>query len=81
MIRGADGIDRTIKEATVKRHHFDSHHQLRRHFADIMSACDPARRLKTLNFLTPCEQICRIRTSEPVQFTIAPIHQMPVRYT
>ncbi len=72
-------LNRTIKEATVKRYHYDSHDQLRAHLANVMSTYAIARRLKTLNGLTPCEKICRIRTSEPDRFTIAPIHQMPER--
>ena len=40
-----------------------------------------ARRLKTLNGLTPYEYICKIRTSEPHRFILNPIHQMPGRNT
>ncbi|KID12324.1 hypothetical protein P279_29050 [Rhodobacteraceae bacterium PD-2] len=36
-----------------------------------------ARRLKTLNGLTPYEYICNIWTSEPDRFILNPIHQMP----
>ena len=31
-------MNRTIKEATVKRFHYDSHDQLRTHIADFMAA-------------------------------------------
>ena len=41
-------MNRTIKEATVKRYHFDSHDQLRGHIGDIVSAYNFARRLKSL---------------------------------
>jgi hypothetical protein len=34
--------------ATVKRHHYDDHDQLRRHLADFVNAYNFARRLKTL---------------------------------
>ncbi len=47
------GIDRTSKEATVKRFHYESYEQLRTHLADFMVACNFARRLKTLSGLTP----------------------------
>jgi IS30 family transposase len=40
-------MNRTIKEATVKRFHYDSHDQLRTHLADFMAAYNFARRLKT----------------------------------
>lgn len=63
--------------ATVKRYHYDSHEQLRTHLADFMAAYNFARRLKTLNGLTPYEYICKIWTSEPDRFILNPIHQMP----
>jgi len=68
-------MNRTIKEATVKRYHYEGHDQLRRHLHDFIDAYNFARRLKTLNGLTPYEYICKCWTSEPVRFTIAPIHQ------
>lgn len=46
-------MHRTIKEATVKRFHCDSHKQLRTHLADFMAAYNFARPLKTLSSLTP----------------------------
>ena len=61
----------------VKRFHYDSHEQLRTHFADFMAAYNFARRLKTLSGLTPYEYICKIWTSEPDRFILNPIHQMP----
>ena len=70
-------MNRTIKEATVKRFHYDSHDQLRTHLADFMAAYNFARRLKTLNGLTPYEYICKIWTSEPDRFIPNPLHQMP----
>ncbi|WP_159089350.1 integrase core domain-containing protein, partial [Tateyamaria sp. Alg231-49] len=70
-------MNRTIKDATVKRYHYDSHDQLRTHLVDFMDAYNFARRLKTLNGLTPYEYICKIWTSEPDRFILNPIHQMP----
>ena len=70
-------MNRTIKDATVKRFHYDSHDELRTHLADFMAAYNFARRLKTLNGLTPYEYIARIWTSEPDRFIVNPIHQMP----
>ena len=46
-------MNRTIKDATVKRYHYESHDQLVRHLADFVAAYNFARRLKTLNGLTP----------------------------
>ncbi|TPK66840.1 IS481 family transposase [Mesorhizobium sp. B2-4-15] len=70
-------MNRTIKEATVKRFHYDDHDQLRQHLADFMAAYNFARRLKTLKGLTPYEFICNIWTKEPERFRLNPIHQMP----
>lgn len=70
-------MNRTIKEATVKRFHYESHDQLRTHLADFMAAYNFARRLKTLSGLTPYEYITKIWTSEPDRFIVDPIHQMP----
>lgn len=61
-----DRVNRTIKNATVKRHHYDSHDQLRRHLADY----NFAGRLKTLG--AP-----KVWTSQPDRYIIDPSHQMP----
>jgi transposase InsO family protein len=73
-------MNRTIKDATVKRFHYDEHVQLRRHLADFINAYNYARRLKALKGLkglTPYEFICKQWTIEPQRFTLNPIHQMP----
>ncbi len=70
-------MNRTIKDATVKQYHYENHDQLRRHLSDFLDAYNYARRLKTLNGLTPYEYICKIWTPEPDRFTLNPIHQMP----
>ena len=46
-------MNRTIKDATVKRFHYGSHDQLRSHLADFLNAYNFARRLKPLSGLTP----------------------------
>ncbi|WP_150297369.1 IS481 family transposase, partial [Salipiger aestuarii] len=48
-------MNRTIKEATVKRYHYDTHSQLETHITDFIAAYNYARRLKTLQGLTPFE--------------------------
>ncbi len=70
-------MNRTIKDATVRRYHYDSHDQLRRHLADFVTAYNFARRLKTLKGLTPYEYICKVWATEPQRFTLNPLHQMP----
>ena len=70
-------MNRTIKEATVQRYHYDSHHQLRIHLSDFVAAYNFAKRLKTLGGLTAYEFICRCWQKQPDRFTLDPIHQMP----
>ena len=69
-------MNRMIKDATVKRYHYDSHEQLRSHLADFLDAYNFTRRLKTLSGLTPYEYICKIWTSEPDQFSLNSIHKI-----
>jgi IS30 family transposase len=70
-------MNRTIKDATVKRYHYDDHAQLEQHLADFIAAYNFGRRLKTLKGLTPYEFICKCCTSEPQRFNFNPIHHMP----
>ena len=70
-------MNRTIKDATVKRFYYESHDQLRQHLADFVSAYNFARRLKTLRGLTPYEAICKAWTDEPSRFIQNPHHQIP----
>jgi transposase InsO family protein len=70
-------MNRTIKDATVRRYHYDSHEQLRHHLDAFVSAYNFGRRLKTLKGLTPYEAICKSWTSEPQRFSFNPLHQMP----
>ena len=70
-------MNRTLKEATVKRFHYDTHDQLRGHLADFVNAYNFGRRLKTLKGLTPYEAICKTWTIEPKRFTLNPLHQIP----
>jgi transposase-like protein len=70
-------MNRTIKEATVKRFHYDDHDQLRRHLVDFVTAYNFARRLKTLRGLTPYEFVCKTWLTEPDRFRYDPHHQFP----
>jgi transposase InsO family protein len=70
-------MNRTIKDATVKRFYYESHDQLRQHLADLVSAYNFARRLKTLRGLTPYEAICKAWTDEPSRFIQDPHQQIP----
>ena len=70
-------MNRTLKEATVRRYYYETHEQLRSHLADFVSAYNFARRLKTLKGLTPYEHICHAWTKQPERFILDPTHQMP----
>jgi hypothetical protein len=60
-------MNRTLKEATVRRYHYDSHEQLRRHLADFLAAYNFAKRLKSLHGLTPHEYACKTWTKDPTR--------------
>ena len=69
-------MNRTLKDATVKRYFYETHDQ-RTYLTDFVMAYNFARRLKTLKGLTPYEFICRLWTNEPKRFTLNPLQQMP----
>ena len=58
-------MNRTIKDATVKRDFYETHDQLRAHLQNFVDAYNFARKLKTLKGLTPYEFVCKAWTSEP----------------
>ncbi|WP_234931072.1 integrase core domain-containing protein, partial [Gluconobacter japonicus] len=68
-------MNRTIREATVKRFHYGSHEQLRTHPNDFMGAYNLARRLKTRSGVTPHEYVCKIWTSDSERSIINLNHQ------
>ena len=70
-------MNRTLKEATVNRYHYDTHEQLRAHLIDFVAAYNFARRLKILKGLSPYEYICNAWTKEPARFILDAIQQMP----
>ena len=67
-------MNRTLKEATVRRYHYQTHDQLREHLDTFLAAYNFAKRLKTLRGLTPYEFICKRWTENPDQFRLNPIH-------
>jgi hypothetical protein len=70
-------MNRTIKDATVKRYFYETHDDLRAHLRNFVDAYNFARRLKTLKGLTPYEFICKAWTSQPQRFTISPLQKIP----
>ncbi|CAM3027377.1 IS481 family transposase ISMdi4 [Methylobacterium mesophilicum] len=70
-------MNRTIKDATVKRYHYTDNDELRRHLQLFVEAYNYGHRLKTLRGLTPYEFICQTWTKEPGRFMLDPSHHMP----
>jgi hypothetical protein len=65
-------MNRTLKEATVYRYYYDTHQQLREHLATFLMAYNFAKRLKTLQGLTPFEFIYHRWQVEPQRFKSEP---------
>jgi len=70
-------MNRTLKDATVKRYHYGSHDELRHHLQLFVDAYNYGRRLKTLRGLTPYELICKTWAEQPSRFTSDPTHLTP----
>lgn len=67
-------MNRTLKDATVKRYHYETHQHLKEHLHAFLMAYNFAKRLKTLKGLTPYEFICASWQKEPHRFRLDP-HQ------
>jgi transposase InsO family protein len=70
-------MNRTIKDATVRRFYYATHESLRSHLATFLAAYNFGKRLKSLRGLTPFERICQLWTEQPHRFRLDPIHHMP----
>jgi hypothetical protein len=70
-------MNRTIKDATVRRYHYASHDEPRRHLQLFVGAYNYGRRLKTLRGLTPHEFVCKTWTEQPARFRLDPSHLTP----
>lgn len=67
-------MNRTLKEATVKRYYYDTHDKLKEHLYAFVNAYNFAKRLKTLKGLTPYEFIIKTFQSQQNRFIINPLH-------
>jgi len=65
-------MNRTLKEATVKRYYYQTHGQLKEHLQTFLMAYNFAKRLKTLRGLTPYQFICQSWQKQPLRFKINP---------
>ncbi len=67
-------MNRTLKEATVKRYYYQTHQLLKEHLQAFLNAYNFAKRLKSLKGLTPFQHICSCWQKEPHRFTLNPLH-------
>jgi hypothetical protein len=65
-------MNRTLKEATVKRYHYESHANLQEHLDTFVNVYNFAKRLKTLRGLTPYESIVKNWQEHPELFHAEP---------
>ena len=65
-------MNRTIKDATVHRYYYESHQQLQEHLDTFLGAYNFAKRLKTLQGLTPYQFIVKAWGEDPNLFTADP---------
>ncbi len=70
-------MNRTLREATVKRYRHGGHDQPRNHPRTFLEAYNFAKRLKTLKGLTPFEFIVQCWTDQPDRFKVDPTHHAP----
>jgi len=67
-------MNRTIKEAPVKRYYYETHEQLKAHLNLFLTTYNFARRLKTLKGLTAYEYIVKWWQNDKERFKINPNH-------
>ena len=67
-------MNRTIKEATVKKYHYDTEAMLKQHLQHFLNAYNYAKKLKSLRFLTPMEKILNEWKNKPNLFHSNPFH-------
>ena len=69
-------LNRTVEEATIRRHHDAHQDQHRTHLRDFLDASF-VRRPETLGGLAAREPIRKLRASGPERFRLDPTHQPP----
>lgn len=69
-------MNRTLKDATVKRYYYNSHQQIKEHLYTFLNAYNFAKRLKLLRGLTPYEYIVACWQQEPERFKLNPSHHI-----
>jgi transposase InsO family protein len=67
-------MNRTLKDATVKRYYDESHQELKEPLYNFLNAYNFAKRLKTLQGLTPYEYIIKCWQRDPGRLKRNPAH-------
>ena len=73
-------MNRTIKEATLKKCHYLTHDKLKEHLQCFVDTYNYSKRLKALRGLTVFDYINKCWQNEPERFKTDPRHMIPVTY-
>jgi len=74
-------MNRTLKEATSKRFHYETTDELNAHLQTFLAAYTYAKRLKRLHGLTPHEFVCAEWRKNPSTFIRDPTQHTPGPYS
>ncbi len=74
-------LNRTLKEATIRRYHYRNEAELNVHLQSFLRAYNGGKRLKKLRGQTPYEFICAEHAQNPGIFIRDPTHDLPGLYT
>lgn len=77
----AERMNRTVKDATVKRFHYDDLECLKAHVLAFVTAYNFAKHLKALRWRTPFQTIRDAWTKNPTVFNVNPHHLIPGPHT
>jgi transposase InsO family protein len=69
--------NRTIKEATVNRYHYETHDQTPSALGRLRNGLQLRPSVQNAKGRTPYEAVCKVWTTEPHCFISNPIHQSP----
>ena len=73
-------MNHTLKEATIKRFHYETAEELNTHLQTFLLAYNFAKRLKRLKGVTPYEFVCAEWRKNPSSFIREPTHYPPGLY-
>ena len=65
-------MNRTIKEATVRRYHYGTHDERRAHLQLFVDASNYGRHLKAIRGLTSYQAVWQSWAKQPERFTLDP---------